>query len=326
MKSTHKTQKFDYKKIEQKDNPREYWEYFGFHSKSGRIHIDTKRFKKIMNKDGTTEFLHDGMFKNRTTTYLIPSKVHRYDYKVNLMRDLLFSLQRDWVKEYKPLLSQIKSPNDVYESARLNSIVMTSCADDFDEIEVKSRLAGFKRNRQFRIITQSFYCQFINKICIEVDRFTLLFIKELGYSKKDFGINNFRDFTDKLKGQKRANLINNLKGYSAYDLLHKINNFLKHNTIEAYNKLKEKYPRNVCSVENKTTKSPYENGMFAGDWIIIQDDYIDKLFKELLEFFEDYCEKFLGENLEESEWNYDDYFKKVYNEVKDLNSYFGLCF
>lgn len=63
MKATHKTQRFDYSKIEQKDNPREYWEYYGFHPKHGRIHVDTKRFKKIMNQDGTTEFLFDGMFK-----------------------------------------------------------------------------------------------------------------------------------------------------------------------------------------------------------------------------------------------------------------------
>lgn len=326
MKSTHKTQRFNYRKIEQKDNPREYWEYFGIHSKRGRIHIDTKRFKKIMNQDGTTEFLYNGMFKNRTTTYLIPSKIHRHDYKVNLMRDLLSSLQRDWEDEYKPLLSQIKSPNDVYENTRLNSIAMTSCADDLDEIEVESRLAGFRRERQYRIITQSLYCQFISKICIEVDRFTLIFIKELGYSKKDFGVGNFSAFTDELKGLKKANLIKNLKEYNTYNLLHKINNFLKHNTIEAYNQLREEYPRNVCSVENKTANKSYENGMFAGDWIIIKDGYIDTLFKKLLEFFEDYCEKFISEDLEESKWNYDDYFKNVYKEVKNLNSYLGLDF
>lgn len=326
MKSTHKTQRFDYTKIEQKDNPREYWEYYGFHSKHGRIHVDTKRFKKIMNQDGTTEFLYDGMFINRTTTYLIPAKIHRYDYKVNIMRDLLSSLQNDWNEEYKPLLSKIVSPNDVYESSRLNSIAMTSCADDLDDIEIESRMAAFRREKQYRIILQSLYCQFISKICTEIDRFTLIFIKELGYSQKNFDMRKFRAFTDELKGQKKANLINNLKGYNDYNLLHKINNFLKHNTIDAYNRLKKEYPRNVCSVEDKTANKPYENGMFSGDWIIVKDDYIDNLFKKLKEFFEDYCNKFLNENLEESKWNYDDYFKNVYNKVKDLKAYFGLYF
>ena len=66
--------------------------------------------------------------------------------------------------------------------------------------------------------------------------------------------------------------------------------------------------------------------MFAGDWIIIKDGYIDKLFKKLIEFFENYCNKFLGEDLEESKWNYDDYFKDVYKKVKNLDSYFGQTF
>ena len=137
---------------------------------------------------------------------------------------------------------------------------------------------------------------------------------------------DFRAFTDGLKGEKRADLLNTLKGYNEYNLLHKINNFLKHNTIDAYNGLKKEYPKKVCSVENKTAKKPYENGMFAGDWIIVKEGYIDNLFKKLKEFFEDYCNKFLNEDLEESKWNYDDYFKDVVKEVRDLREYFGLYF
>ena len=150
MKATHKTQRFDYSKIEQKDDPREYWEYYGFHPKYGRIHVDTKRFKKIMNEDGTTEFLYDGMFKNRTTTYLIPAKIHRYDYKVNIMRDLLSSLQNDWNEEYKPLLSKVKSPNDVYENTRLNSIAMTKSRLDDNKRRMddeKDRIEEYRQQR-----------------------------------------------------------------------------------------------------------------------------------------------------------------------------------
>ena len=323
MKSTHKVQRYDYSKIEKLSNPREYWEYYGIHPKNGRVHIDTKRFKKTMTEDGTIEFLNEGMFKNRTTAYLVPSKIHRYDYKVNIMRDLLSSLERDWKEEYKPLLYKIKSPKDVYENSRLDALAMTSCADDIDEIETNAFLDGARRQRQYELILQSLYCQYISKICTEVDRFTLLFIKELGYSQKDFGMRYFRAFTDGLKGQKRADLINNLKGYNAYNLLHKINNFLKHNTIDAYNGLKKEYLRNVRSFDNKTAKVPYENGMFAGDWIIIKEGYIDKLFKKLSDFFEDYCEKFLDEDLEDSRWNYDDYFKSVFKQVKRLDLYFG---
>ena len=31
------------------------------------------------------------------------------------------------------------------------------------------------------------------------------------------------------------------------------------------------YPANVCSVENGTAKEEYQNGMFAGGWIILKE-------------------------------------------------------
>lgn len=52
MKSIHKVERFDYSKIESRDDMR----YFGIHPKSGRIHIDTKRYRKILEEDGITEF------------------------------------------------------------------------------------------------------------------------------------------------------------------------------------------------------------------------------------------------------------------------------
>ena len=59
MKSTHKVERFDYSKIESRDDMR----YFGIHPKSGRIHIDTKRYRKILEEDGITEFLPEEIFE-----------------------------------------------------------------------------------------------------------------------------------------------------------------------------------------------------------------------------------------------------------------------
>ena len=321
MKSTHKTQRFDYKKIEQNGNLRSYLEYFGIHRKRGRLHIDTKQFKKILLRDGAQEFLHDGMFKNRTTAYLIPTKVHKYDYKVNIVRDLLSDLQQDWNSEFKPLLTKIETPKEVYDKSRMNMISMTSCSDDYDDIEVESSLEAFRRLPKYDSVIQSLYCMFFCKICAEVDRFTLILLKSLGYSQKDFGMRDLRAFTDGLKHQSHANLIENLSEFNAFDMLHKINNFLKHNTLYSYNELKRKFPGNV---KDKIGGKPYENEMFAGDWIIVKKGYIDKLFRKLNEFFEDYCRTFVGEDLEESKWNYDDYFRDVFRKIKNLNSYYGL--
>ena len=305
MKSTHKVQRFNYKKIEQDGNSGNRLEYFGVHKRNGRLHIDTKRFKKMFLRYDSKEFLKEGMFKNRTTTYLIPKKVHRHDYKVNIIRDLLSDLNTDWYNEFKPVLRKIKTPEEVSENYRLDMISTTACSDVFDEIEMESKLKAMKRLSKYESVIQSLYCQFICKICAEIDRFTLILVKSLGYDKNRFDMAELTKFTDDLKHQTGAQLIEKLSEFSSFDMLHKINNFLKHNTLYAYNILKKKYPRNV---KDKIKDKPYENGMFAGNWIIVEDDYIDKLFTKLKKFFEDYCHSILGEDLEESEWNYDDYF------------------
>lgn len=64
--------------------------------------------------------------------------------------------------------------------------------------------------------------------------------------------------------------------------------------------------------------------MYAGDWIEIKDNYIDNLFNKLILFFKDYCKEFLKENVEEADWNYDEYFINVYKKIKDLNKYWGI--
>ena len=64
--------------------------------------------------------------------------------------------------------------------------------------------------------------------------------------------------------------------------------------------------------------------MYAGDWIIIKPDYIDKLFDKLIIFFEDYCSIILKENIKEADWNYDDYFRDAFKVFQFPNAYYGI--
>ena len=57
MKSTRKAQRFDYTKIV----TREDYRYFGIHAVSGRLHIDTKRYIKIMTNDQADYFVPNGL-------------------------------------------------------------------------------------------------------------------------------------------------------------------------------------------------------------------------------------------------------------------------
>ena len=327
MKSTHKVVRYDYSKFESDpswDSPflQEY-EFWGLHPEKGRIHVDTKRYRKACEKMGITEFLPEGLFKVRNTVYFIPERIKRYDYKINRFRDLLNDFRKDWEEEYRPIFKLIRTPSQVQNGYRTEALMYTSSADDFDEIDVDAGLAAYRREPKYREIIQSLYCQFIQKLCTEVDRYTLIVMVECGYKGKDFSFKSFVDFSDGLLGEKSGSKLRDLEKFNAYNLLHKVNNFLKHNSIQAYDDLKHFFPENVCSVEKGTAKVPYENGMFAGDWIILKDKYIDNMFDKLILFFEDYCRVFLKENIAESSWNYDDYFKDAFQELRYLREYFG---
>ena len=80
--------------------------------------------------------------------------------------------------------------------------------------------------------------------------------------------------------------------------------------------MKKYYPANVCSVENETAKEEYQNGMFAGGWIILKENYIDSIFDSLIKFFEDYCKQFVKEDIERANWDYDGYFIDAFNQMK----------
>ncbi len=327
MKSTNKVERFDYSKFESNpgwssDSLKEY-EFWGIHPKDGRFRIDTKRYKKMCEWIGIQEFMPEGLFAPRDTVYFCPKRKNRYDYKINLLRNLFSQLKEDWIHEYMPLFEKIKTPKEVEDNARLNGLCYTSDSEDYDEICMEAQKSGWKRQYKYDQIIQSLYCQFIQKICTETDRFTLLVMTECGYKGTDYDFQSFCKFSDGLLKDKNGAKLNELSKFNAYNMLHKINNFLKHNSMEAYKTLKHLYPKNVHSPENGD-KIEYKNGMFAGDWLILKPGYIDKTLDQLITFFEDYCRVYLDESPNESKWNYDEYFKIAFKSLSNPYDYLGL--
>lgn len=311
MKSTHKAQRFDYTKIV----TREDYRYFGIHAVSGRLHIDTKRYIKIMTNDQADCFIPNGLKVNRNTVYFIPRFKHRYDYKYNQFYDSIDELKEDWIKEYKPIFAKIQTPKDLYDSARLNGIMYTSSAEDIPEIEVEAGLLAFKREKSYYKIIRSLYCMFILKLATEVDRIVLNVISQMGYNKHDFSLCSFIKFTK----ENYECEVNKIANFEVLDKLHKISNFIKHNTQRSYYALKNKYPDCIIKSEKK-----YENGMFACEWIVLENSYIDDFFDQLIVFFKNYCKLCLKEDVEEAGWNYDDYFRKAFKEVKNIKNFLGV--
>ena len=107
MKSKHKVIKFDYSKYESEKYKSshdiyEEYEFWGFHKKSGRLHIDTKRYKKACESVGIKDFMPTGLFDQRDTPYYEPSKVTKYDYKVNLFSTQVCLSWRMKLKALRP--------------------------------------------------------------------------------------------------------------------------------------------------------------------------------------------------------------------------------
>ena len=328
MKSQNNVERFDYSKYESEPNwdsqclkDREYW---GIHTtKDGRTLIDVDRYEQTCKQIGITDWLPEQLLKNKEK-YYIPSKKEKYDYIVNLFYDLLNEFKTDWEEEFKPIFSKILTPGKVYEKNRLGSLMFTSCSDDFDEIEFEAMMASMRRQPKYCHVIQSLYCQFITKLATETDRIMLTAMCKLGYKGIDYDFRSFAKFTDGLAGDRYGVQIRDLDKFNAYNMLHKINNFLKHNTIASYNDLKKFYPDNVASIENGTATIPYENGMFAGDWIIIKEGYIDDLIKKLNKFFKSYCQTYVKENVDNASWDYDDYFEVAFNNLKNPHEYYGV--
>ena len=136
------------------------YEYYGFHLKKGRYHIDTKRLKKL-NYDGS---FPQALFTTpRNTHYFIPKHKKHTDYAINILRDQLNRLSKDWNVEYKTVINKILTPKEEVDRTRLDGIMYSSSPDDLDEIEYDSMMAGIKREKEYYNVVKSIHLQYLQK-------------------------------------------------------------------------------------------------------------------------------------------------------------------
>ena len=306
---------FDYSK----SNPNDY-EYYGFHIKNGRYHIDTKRLKKL-HCDGC--FPEELFTTPRNTHYFVPKHKNYSDYAINIMREQLNRLSSDWNTEYKTVINKITTPKEIQDNVRLEEIAYTSSPDDLDDIEFDALLAGIRREAKYDKVIKSIHLQYLQKIFTEFFRTILLVIKDRGYENTiDFTYKYFfQHVQSKYNAEaKRANPLYRLPHYKYFDVLNKIDNFLKHNTVMAYNslannafekdeKLKKFQSKFVYS--EKEAGHPYENGMYAGSWVKIKPSFVDEMLNNLQEFANEFCKLMYDEDSKEAYWNSDESLVKI---------------
>lgn len=286
-------------------------EYWGLHRINGRLEVDVRRFEyacyRLADHDCFPEALRN------KGVYYVASKIHRYDYTSNYLIDSINKMKDDWEDEYKPLFKEIFSPKDAENNYRITTIAMLD-SEFNDSVELGARHAALKRERTYRRIQRELYCAFITKIVVEIHRIILRALSMQLYEKPDYCVWDLMVYCNgKGIGFKK------LKNWDVYLKYNSICNFLKHNSVSAYEALKKHNPE--CLIE---TEREYENGMFAVSWLKLKEASIEHLLEGIVPFLNDFCTKVLDEKPSQASWDYDDNFIDIFNELKDPDEHSGV--
>lgn len=285
-------------------------EYYGILVKKDRTRIDVKR---MMNTCDLDENIYEFMNKPRKTVYFMPDRIKRHDYMINIFRDTINSQKAIWTNEMIPVIRKIETPSEVANNARTGYFMQTGIMEH-DELQIYAGIESNKREYHYNQVIYLLVVQFVHQYVSSIEAVTLKVISRNGYQNERFSRNELDAFV-----QGKANIkLSNIEHYDKYDRLYIVWHFLKHNSIDLYNKI-QKYP------EILVKNHKFENGDMAMDVLKINLDFVDNMFFDLIRFFEKLCEKVFNEDIETSKWNYDGYFREHVNDlIEEYNNPLGL--
>lgn len=321
MKRDRKRIRHDYSLVDAKEQYAQIRskEYYGIFIRKGRVHVDTKRFKKALERMGAEEFWRGGMNTNRPTPYLIPKKERIDDYGVNISRSIIAKLKKDWTEEFLPAIKAIKTPATVGEDARMGALAIRSGEDACDEAQMIGMCASIERSPKYYDVVVALYCSYVQRIASECDRAMALMFRKRGNVGDAFTFDELLGHINELAGGDKTKKLPNVKNYRAFESVRKLDNFLKHHTVKSYQAVKRFCPKYLAKRDDI-----FENGMYAPYWLDFPEGFIEKILDKLDLFFTDFCLMFFDESADDAEWNSDQYFLHVYNEVCDPDVYYGI--
>ncbi len=307
MKKSSKTIRKDYTKLENEYDNRG---HYGLFIKSGRVKLDTKRYKKFFK-------LPDNKIEHRKSVYYTPSRIRKYDYLSNIFSDKLLQLKRLWINEFSKAIDIIKTPKQVEEDVR--TVNLMDGVLDYDEANMSGMLANIRRQKPYKFVIKSIYAQFFQQMMAEINALSLRVMVSQGYKSEDFSKKAFDIF---IQGKQKSNQIQfpDFDNYYIFDRAYLVWNFLKHNSLRSYDELKRKYPEMIYDPNNN-----YKNGDLALTVLKIDERYILDCLDNLHKFFDEVCERGFDENVKDAKWDYDDYFiEQVDLEIEGITNPLGL--
>ena len=286
--------------------------YYGLfiYGKNKRVKIDPIRFDKRV---GLTDQQKEVISK-RTSHYFYPTKVKYLDYNCNYFKEVIKNLREEWIKEHKPIVDNAIAQIETKEISPGNDYKLMCGISSVGAANARAQMANVMANleaerKRFGLKT-SMYAQFFHLMTSRIEAATVAVLNRNGFKKDRFGRNDLYTF----KGKEEEE-ITKLNGYIEYDKLYCIWNFIKHNSLLAYNRLNDKYPALIVN-HNK-----YQQGSLAIYYVDINEELILNILDGVGRFFDSYCQFVFNEDTKSAWWNYEQYFiKKVDDTIEDYRN------
>lgn len=274
-----------------------------------RVKIDPQRLISTIGK------LSDKQMKvinARQTHYFYPKKSEYYDHCCNMFADRISDIQNYWEEHYKELITyarkRIEKPKELTPGD--NGLLMQGIAE-YDEAVMMSNMENTQNQYEYRRkcfeVVASLYASFIHQMASQIEAVTVSVLSKQNAIGDRFNRNMLYAAVGE-NGRK----VTELPSFKHYNKLYCLWNFIKHNSISTYEKLRSAYPELICEGEE------YEQGFPAFYTINFSDELIIELLSGCKAFFMEYCELVYNENYDEAQWNYARYFINMVEEQIEL--------
>ena len=303
--SKQKLTKDDYDKFPYEDT-----RHYGlFYSKNGnefKVKIDPKRFCQSLDGDFSESVIKT--INARKTHYFYPRKNEYYDYNCNVFETMINDIKDYWNNHYQSLITIAKNRIEKPKKENISdNMLFIQGIIDYDEANEINRMESAINQHEYEAnckrLVDNLYASFIHHMASQIESVTVYVLDRENAMKDIFNRNMLYSTTIGKKCK-----VAELSSFRYYDMLYCLWNFIKHNSMSTYDKLKANFSELIYD------DLEYKQGIPAFSFIKLSDELIISLLEGCSYFFKEYCKLVFDEDYEEAQWNYGKFF---YNQVRE---------
>ena len=233
------------------------------------VKLDPKRFQKTTGHILTEQQL--AVINARSSHYFQPRKAQYFSYHCNVFFQAIKEMKEKWEQHFKPLIliaqDNIQKPRELSIG---DSDLLCCGIIDPDEAQTWANYTNFRNSAEYNSkrtdIVVSLYAQYLHLFASRIEAVTVQILTKEKAVTDRFDRNSLYGTA---VGKERA--VEDLPSFHHYDKLYCIWNFIKHNSLSTFDKLRERYPEALRSTK-----------YHQGDLAIYYLDISDQLVLELM--------------------------------------------